>query len=71
MEGSATQRPAGTALINEKEANEQQGISDRKYLTCEKYGDVFEVRDWLACLQPKVTCKFRLDCPIHQIGLMD
>lgn len=71
MEGSVTQRPAGTVLINEKEANEQRGITNRKYLTCEKYGDILEVRDGLACLQPKATCKFRLDCPIHQIGRND
>lgn len=57
-----------TELIDEKAANERQGITDRKYLTCAKCGDVFEVRDGLACRQPKATCKFRLDCPIYQIG---
>lgn len=58
-------------MINEKLENEQRGITDRRYLTCEKYGNVFEVRDSLACHHPKETCKYRLSCPIYQIGQND
>lgn len=62
---------AESALIDERQQNEARGITGRKYLTCEKYGDIFEVRDGLTCLHPKTTCKFRLDCPIYIIGKLD
>jgi nitrite reductase/ring-hydroxylating ferredoxin subunit len=62
---------AESTLIDERQRNEVRGIIDRKYLTCEKYGDIFEVRDGLACLHPKATCKFRLNCPIYIIGKLD
>jgi hypothetical protein len=65
------QRRTQSPLINEEERNEAEGITDRKYLTCEKYGDIFEVRDGLACLYPKATCKFRLNCSIYLIGKND
>ena len=65
------QRTTESPLINEKALNEAEGITDRKYLTCEKYGDIFEVRDGLACRHPKATCKFRLNCPIYLIGKID
>ena len=64
-------RTTESPLINERERNEAEGVNDRKYLTCEKYGDIFEVRDGLACPHPKATCKFRLNCPIHLIGKND
>ncbi|TAL15495.1 hypothetical protein EPN96_12700 [bacterium] len=56
------------ALINEKAENEAEGITGRKYLTCQKFGDIFEVREGLGCRHPKETCKFRLSCPIYSIG---
>ncbi|MBN2232836.1 MAG: hypothetical protein JW781_08475 [Deltaproteobacteria bacterium] len=55
-------------IINQREENERRGITGRRYLTCEKFGDVLEVREGLACRHPKVTCKYRLSCPIYQIG---
>jgi nitrite reductase/ring-hydroxylating ferredoxin subunit len=58
-------------IINEKDRNEAKGLTGRKYLTCQKYGDVFEVRDGLACRHQKVVCKFRLTCPIYSIGKND
>ncbi len=60
-----------TEIINEQDRNEAKGIAGGKYLTCQKYGDVFVVRDGLACRHPKVTCKFRLTCPIYSIGRND
>lgn len=54
--------------IDERQVNEANGILDRKYLACQKFGDLFEVRDGLACHHPKATCKFRLDCAIYLIG---
>ncbi len=58
-------------MINERLENEKKGIRDRRYLTCEKYGDVFEVKEGLHCRHPKETCKYRLSCPIFQIGQND
>ena len=55
-------------MIDEKKANEERGITDRRYLTCERFGDIFEVREGLACRHPKETCKYRLSCPIDMIG---
>ena len=55
-------------MIDEKKINEAQGIYDRKYLTCEKYKDVFEVKEDLECRHPQETCKYRLDCQIYLIG---
>lgn len=55
-------------MIDEKKANEERGIKGRKYLTCEKYKDIFEVREDLACKHLKETCKYRLDCQIYMIG---
>lgn len=55
-------------MIDEKKANEEQGITDRSYLVCEKYGDILEVREGLACKHLKETCKYRLTCPIYLIG---
>ncbi|MBN2332017.1 MAG: hypothetical protein JXO49_09050 [Deltaproteobacteria bacterium] len=54
--------------INEQEDNERRGIMGRRYATCEKFGDVLEVKEGLACRHPKETCKYRLSCPIHLIG---
>lgn len=56
-------------MINERLENERKGIMDRRYLTCEKYGDILEVREDLHCRHPKETCKYRLSCSIYQIGL--
>jgi nitrite reductase/ring-hydroxylating ferredoxin subunit len=58
-------------MINEKKENEARGIFGRQYLTCQRLGEVFEVRDGLACRHPKEKCKYRLDCPIDQIGRND
>jgi len=55
-------------MINEKKINEDKGIKDRKYLTCEKFKDVFEVKEGLECRHPHETCKYRLDCQIYLIG---
>jgi len=66
-----TEKTNETSLINEKAENEAKGNADRKYLTCEKYGDIFEVKDGLACHHPKEVCKFRLTCPIYAIGKND
>ena len=55
-------------MIDEKKANEEGGIKNRNYLTCEKFGDIFEVREGLACRHPKETCKYRLSCQIYLIG---
>lgn len=58
-------------MIDEKKANEERGVYDRSYVTCEKYGDIFELRAGLACLHPKEKCKYRLNCQIYQIGKND
>ncbi|MBN2808133.1 MAG: hypothetical protein JXR80_01430 [Deltaproteobacteria bacterium] len=55
-------------MIDERKANEERGIRDRKYLTCEKYGDIFEVCETLACRHLQENCKYRLDCQIYLIG---
>ncbi|NPA25420.1 MAG: hypothetical protein GXO34_06305 [Deltaproteobacteria bacterium] len=55
-------------MIDEKKANEAKGIFDRKYLVCKRLGDIFEVTENLACRHPKEKCKYRLECPIDQIG---
>ncbi len=55
-------------MINEKKINEDKGIKGRKYLTCEKFKDVFEVKEGLECRHPHETCKYRLDCQIYLIG---
>ena len=55
-------------MIDEKKANEERGIKNRRYLICERFKDVFEVREGLACHHPKETCKYRLDCQIDLIG---
>ena len=55
-------------MIDEKKTNEERGIKGRRYLTCEKFSDVFEVSEDLACKHLKETCKYRLDCQIYLIG---
>jgi hypothetical protein len=55
-------------MIDERKANEAKGILDRKYLVCERLGDVLEVTEKLACRHPKEKCKYRLECPIDLIG---
>ena len=55
-------------MIDEKKANEERGIKNRNYLTCEKFGDIFELREDLACRHLKESCKYRLNCQIYLIG---
>ena len=55
-------------MIDEKKINEEKGLTGRRYLTCEKYRDVFEIKEDLKCHHPHETCKYRLDCPIYLIG---
>ncbi|MCK5915939.1 MAG: hypothetical protein KAG92_07350 [Deltaproteobacteria bacterium] len=55
-------------MIDERKINEERGIKGRKYLTCEKYKDIFEVREGLECQHQHETCKYRLDCQIYLIG---
>jgi len=55
-------------MIDEKKRDEEQGVQDGKYLTCEKYGDIFAVREDLECKHPHEKCKYRLDCQIYMVG---
>ncbi len=55
-------------MIDERKNNEELGISTCKYLTCEKYGDIFAVRDTLECQHLHEKCKYRFDCQIYMIG---
>ena len=62
----------GEALSNK--APTSHGSSDAspqeaKPLLCQTYGESVQVADDLSCLHPKEVCKFRLNCPIHAIGL--
>ena len=55
-------------MIDERKRDEEQGIHDGKYLTCEKYGDIFAVREDLECKHLHEKCKYRLDCQVYLIG---
>ncbi len=55
-------------MIDERKLDEEQGIENRKYLTCEKYGDIFAVKEDLECKHLQEKCKYRLDCQIYMIG---
>ncbi len=55
-------------MIDEKKVNEERGIKNLNYLTCEKFGDIFALSEDLACRHPKETCKYRFNCQIYLIG---